>query len=427
MGNIGKRRFFYYLVILILISSLLMIAHNNARRFLSYQYLWGPFFLLCLFIFDSKIYTDKKLLLVIFGGILYFGILQHILWRFTDDWYKNSLTSDFRSLLFSLSIYVYLKNNKYLFEWNKLAKIGFVFFLITGFMTIIATAISPLIVRASYSSIRESIEDYNLIIRLGFGSYGYMTALVVLLPILVYFTKQKKQTWLSNRILIIIIIFLYIVTLRAQIFANILIASVILILSFVGAKKFSITFFSMVVLTIIIFIIPINTWVESINFLSNKFEPNGIIHYKLNDMAIFIQDPVLEGTTGAGSRGLRYVELFNVFIKKPFLGDASYYNPFNKELALGGHLYWMSRLTLLGIGGFMAYLTIIAIIFKNVLSMFDSEFKYYYLLSILSVILLGLLKNIIWLELWLILLIIIPGLYFNKYLLQVNQKNKFVF
>jgi hypothetical protein len=78
----------------------------------------------------------------------------------------------------------------------------------------------------------------------------------------------------------------------------------------------------------------------------------------------------------------------------------------------GGHLYWMSRLALWGIIGFLGYLTLLKNIFKPIVSLFDPVFRYYYMLSLFSVIVLGLLKNIAGREPYAFLLIVIPGFYF---------------
>jgi hypothetical protein len=65
-------------------------------------------------------------------------------------------------------------------------------------MTIIATEIDPIVVRASYSSFHQKIDNYDFLYRLGFGSYGYMTAAVALIPILVYLYKIQEKVLLPK-------------------------------------------------------------------------------------------------------------------------------------------------------------------------------------------------------------------------------------
>ena len=82
----------------------------------------------------------------------------------------------------------------------------------------------------------------------------------------------------------------------------------------------------------------------------------------------------------------------------------------------------MSRLALWGIFGFVGYLFILRQIFKPVLRIFDSEFRFYYYLSLGSTIVLGLIKNLGGREPYVMLLIIIPGLYFVKNNFYSQQK-----
>ena len=51
--------------------------------------------------------------------------------------------------------------------------------------------------------------------------------------------------------------------------------------------------------------------------------------------------------------------LFEAFKASPFFGDASYYSKYDTEMGHGGHLYWMSRLALWGVFGFLGYLLIL--------------------------------------------------------------------
>ena len=53
---------------------------------------------------------------------------------------------------------------------------------------------------------------------------------------------------------------------------------------------------------------------------------------------------------------------------------------------------------------------------------FDDEYKFYYMLSILSVITLGLMKAIMGRELWYTFFIILPGMNYLQYLKQPQIK-----
>jgi hypothetical protein len=144
--------------------------------------------------------------------------------------------------------------------------------------------------------------------------------------------------------------------------------------------------------------------------MSSYFDADSNIYYKLNDFAKFIQRPEFEASTGAGRRAARYPLLFDAFINKPLLGDASYNSPF--YIVEGGHLYWMNRLTQWGVLGFLFFVFVLYQIYKRIRSLFDDNFAFYYFLSVSAFILLGLIKNISGREPFLVLIVVIPGLYF---------------
>ncbi len=405
---------------MLLISSLLMIVANNVPIFASFRWLWGPVFLLIALVFETKVFGYKMSRNSLVFGMLYCGILQYTLWFNANDWYKNMLIENFYAMLVIIILHLYLRRNNYIDLWVKLAKIGLLFIIITGVMTIVATTINPMVVRASYSTGEDTLVGFEAMQRLGFGSYGYMTALITLFPCLVYFYKKKEKLWLSKRSIIVLILLFFFVLLRSQIFANILSASLILLFSFLGSKRFKKTFILILLSGFILIIIPHSIWVNLLLEFSNFFNPESDISFKLIDMASFIQNPELDGSTSAGSRAGRYPELIEVFLARPIFGDASYKSTYASEMENGGHLYWMSYLALWGLLGFMGYLTILRNIFRSVLGLFDNEFKFYYYLSLLSVFIMGLIKNLTGREIWLFLLIIIPGLY----LINLTPKKK---
>ncbi|MDZ7721976.1 MAG: hypothetical protein U5R06_03895 [candidate division KSB1 bacterium] len=159
--------------------------------------------------------------------------------------------------------------------------------------------------------------------------------------------------------------------------------------------------------------IPKTIYADFFLYLSGYFDSTSVIHSKLTDFAIFIQMPEFTTTTEAGGRAERYPILFKAFVPKPHLGTASSSETYN--IGGGGHLFWMNRLTQWGILGFSAFIYMLYTVYKKIHSLFDNEFGYYYSLSILAFVMLGLVKNIAGREPYLMLLIIIPGLYFTQF------------
>lgn len=405
----SNKKIIHFTIIMFLISSLLMITHNNAPMPLSAQYLWGPLSVLLIILLEPKILTNRLILINLFYFIAYGFILPHLLWNSMSDWYAIRQPTLFNTILFTIVIFSWLQKKTSIEDWKLYAKVGMIFIIITCIMTIIATELNPMVVRASYSSEREDIANFMLYRKLGIGSYGYMIALVLLFPPLIYLFKNSgRKTKLTLLILIAIIFY---TLLQAQIFANILVAILIIILSVFGSENFKKGFIVSILLFIIIFILPKEMWARLFIALSSYFPYESDIYYKLNDITMFITHPeIVDADTGAGSRLVRYHMLWRAFIKAPFLGDASYYSPYTYELTHGGHLFWMSRLTLWGTIGFAFFAFLLYSNFKKVYTWLSKDFRFYYLLSIAAFVILGLIKALSFLESFVVLFIVIPGL-----------------
>lgn len=401
---------------MLLITSLLMIIANNISILASYRWVWAPIFLLFTIFFYSKVFSQKNVRSALLYGFFFAGILQYSLWMYASDWYKKAVFEDFYAMVIIVILFAILARNKYFKEWGKLANLGLLFLIFTGIMTIVATSKNPEVVRASYSGGQYKMPGYESLFRLGFGSYSYIAAVVAFLPILVYYIKENSSFWISKKIAIFLILFFLIVIVRAQIFANVVVAAVCLIIALLGAKNFKKNIIIFGVLYFLIANIPIKFWTNELYKLSEYFESGTTLNYKFRDFALYLQNPELveNASTGTSRRAARYPMLLKVFLASPFLGDASYRSNYVHELAHGGHLYWMSHLALWGIFGFVGYIFVLKNIFQPVFNMICPELKFYYQISLLSLIILGLIKNIGGREPYIMLLIIIPGLCLSK-------------
>ena len=106
--------------------------------------------------------------------------------------------------------------------------------------------------------------------------------------------------------------------------------------------------------------------------------------------------------------------LWQAFYASPLFGDASYRSNYEYTMTVGGHLFWMSRLALWGISGFILFIWLLYKNFRIVYYFLNSQVRYYYLLSVLAFIALGLVKNLNFVESFLVLFLIIPGFYTAK-------------
>ena len=104
-------------------------------------------------------------------------------------------------------------------------------------MTNIALSFDPMIIRQSVSTDRFTPFQAQIYKITGAGGYGYMQALVCLIPVLIYHIKYWTQMIFSRKILIVILLLIIITMIRAQVFANLLAAVAITILFLCRSKK----------------------------------------------------------------------------------------------------------------------------------------------------------------------------------------------
>jgi hypothetical protein len=400
--------------ITILTTSLYVVTNLLPPLIGSFRYFWAPLCVILILFKHPNIIQKKTFIIVLIYGIIFLGLLQFTLWKYMLNWDKNSLLEEYYALtVFTTILYFYLirSDRKGL---AVLSRLCIIFIMITVCMTHIALTLDPYVIRQSASPINFTSHQAQVYKLTGAAGYGYMQGLVCVIPILIYHIKYNKKMIFSRNILIVFLCLIILLHLRAQVFANIIITTLITIFSFVSSKKIKKSILPVFIIIFILSFIPVSFYVSKINLLASKFNSNSEIYYKLKDFNQFIQTPELDASTGTGSRASRYLTLIQAFTVNPVFGNASYNSLINTEG--GGHLHWMNRISIWGIFGFSFYLFLLYSIYKLVRSIFDESFGFYYFLSVLAFISLGFIKTIAGREPFFILIIVIPSIYFLPYL-----------
>ena len=417
---IVKLRLTDFIILITLASTLLNIVFNNVPSIIgSFRFIWAPITILTIGVTRFKVFTKNPLNMVLLYGLLFTGILHYILWTYMNDWNRSRILDEFYYLAISTTIwsYYFVKG-----EFKRLALITkwvFIFIVITIIMTHVALSIDPLIVRYSAAGFLGDPVQMRLFKLTGSGGAGFAQATLLLIPILVYHIKNTKKMVFSPKILISILILILILALRAQVFGSLLVAIFITILSIMGTKKRKKNLLFILLFTTILLTISGSFYSKIFTTLGSIFEEGQEISNKFYDFARFFEDPELDSTTGAGSRAERYPLLFKALISNPLLGYTSQQSSLN--ISLGAHLYWMNLLALWGIPGFLFWILLLRRIYKTILSTFiNAEIRYYFFLTLIAFIMIGLTKRISGREPWLFMIVVIPGLFFSPLI----EKNK---
>lgn len=409
--------------IMIGISSVMLtiVFRNLGREIGSFIFLWAPIILLTIIFSRPDTFTKGPIKILLLYSLIIVGILQYTLWNYMDDWNRIRIFYEAYYLIVSSAIlYYYLYgNNVRKLAW--LSRWFIICIIITLILTNVALFYEPLLVYQSAATGNFTSNQLKTFENSGAMSYGYAQAVVCLIPILIYHIKRKKKIVFAPIIVVLILILIILTEIHTQVFANILVATFITILSFLWSKKRSKSFFFFSLLGILFITTPSSFFSNAFFSLSSNFEQGSMMNRKLFDFGGFIENPEFDNSTETGSRAERLPLLFEAFVSNPILGDASYNGPYDIEP--GAHLFWMNRLTLWGVPGFLLYIFVLYKIFRDISSFFDADYRIYYYLSITALIMMGLMKATGGSESWLMLIVVIPGLYFLPLLNQTKDNS----
>jgi hypothetical protein len=400
-------------------TTLYVVFRNLGREVGSFAFLWAPITIMVIIYSRPITFTKGPIKNLLLYGLIMVGILQYSLWSYMNDWNQIRIFNEFYFLVIMVVIlnYYLVRGDIKKLAW--LSKWAFIFIIISLITTNIALYFDPLVVRESANTVDFTPNQEKIYNLTGAMSYSYLQSIVCLIPILVYHIKNKKRMVFLPIVLVVILLLLLITLIRAQVFANVLIAILITTLSFLGSKRQRTSGIIISIFFILFMAIPTSFYSDMLYSLSSKFNPNSEMYYKLTDLASFIENPEIDTYTGAGGRASRYPLLLEALIANPVFGDASYNSSF--DIDVGAHLYWMNRLALWGIFGFLFYIFMLYKIYRSISSLFDANYRFYYVLSVMAFILLGLMKTLGGREPFLILIVVIPGLYFLPLLQQKND------
>lgn len=418
MQPLTKQKYFYFIAFMLIASTFLPLVFNNLPPFIRSHHLWTIIWGISLLIFRPRIFLNRAIVYVLAYGLLLF-IATETIWISMDSWNKNLLFNEFYQIAIGISVITYFQQSKDYISFAKITKWSIIFLFITAIMSIISSAIDPMYARnltgVSAVTDEREIEAILSFKRFGGGTYSSAGAFMCLFPIFIYYYKNMKISLISRKQIIIISILIFLALLGMQIFGNILIAVGFSFIALLGMKKIKQSVLVIGLVFSIIVIIPKEFYINSLLSVSEFFKENSDLNYKFKDMANFFETgaDIRDNSTGVGDRIERYPLLLKTFVKKPLLGcyflsDRSG-NGYN---GAGAHLYWMNKLTIIGMLVFIFFIFIPYDFIKNQLQHFNSTYKFYYILSSLSILSYGLMKNLVGRETWYAFFIILPGLYY---------------
>lgn len=424
MKENSNKKYFYILTLIMMASAFLPIVFANLPPLLRSHHVYNIIWFFSLIIFSPKVFQNKLFLLVLlYGGLMIF-VFFNTLWVNIGEWNKKQFLNEFYEIAVGVSVITYYRVEKDFYRLAKLARWTLFFVFITSVMSIITAFIEPTYARSltglSAINLQSDVDYYLSFKKLGGGTYGFAASLVCLFPALIYYVKNISISNIKMRYLIILLLSMFSALLGMQIFANILLATILILISFIfqGNNKNNIIVATVVL--IIIFLIPIDTFVSLLSILGSLFSTQSAVYSKINDIITFIiyEDSI---NTGISVRAARYPLLLDSFVANPFVGH--FLSGRTNDISYGAHLHWMYKLAVYGLFGALPFFYILYKFIKNSLNYFNKEHTFYFLLAVFSIIILGFMKTLAGREMWYMFFIIVPGLYYSQYLKNGNSNS----
>lgn len=406
---------------MLVINTFLPVVANNLPPGIGSFHPWALLWLLSIIVMKPKLLFHKSVFLILLYGGVVVLLLLNTLWNQVSVWDKNVLRVEFYYFIVAISVIWYFRMSKDYRGLALLTKWTLIFIGITAVLSIYSASIDPIYARHFVGG-RFSTVELEYFKRLGGGSYGFAGTLICLFPIMVYYYRNNNRSLFSKKIILIFGILCFIALIRMQIVANILLLTVIIGVSLLGSKKINRSLLLIGIFLIIFLLIPTSFYADLLLRINSYFNPDSHVHYKLTDMAEFINTGDYYGTA-VGSRVARYPLLIDAFLKNPIFGY--YVTNETANIGAGGHLYWMHKLAVYGLFGLILIIAIHYNHIKTNLRYFDKEFAFFFLISVFSIIALGLMKNLAGREMWFTYFVILPGIYYLP-ILKHNKKRNLV-
>ena len=297
---------------------------------------------------------------------------------------------------------IYMRNN----DIKNVRTIGIVSMLIiiiTSIFTFKNAIDNPGIVRSIVGA--QATEDYTYILeqyRKGIASYGMPHAFPFIVPPFIYVLKNKNFSFKLRIFALLMIMIGGLMVFYTDATGALVVLLFAIIMSLIITESSLKNNIIRLVLLGVIALLFLNTQtlISILDFFGAETET--MEYYgKIEDART-----MLETGKSVGPIATRQ-ELHNMsltaFLNHPLLGT-------NKGSDIGGHAYFMDRAGLLGLVGFIPLFLFFYYQIKTTYENLSNSIRMYYLIGVVSCIILGFQKNMSGFEYWLYLFFLLPGL-----------------
>lgn len=424
MLRLKTEKYFILLIFILMGMVFLPVVSNHLPAYIGSWKIWLLIFEISLVLLKPKVIWNKLVLIVLIYGLFLFLMLQSI-WIGMDEWNKENLKTEYLAILLAISFISYFKVSQDFKGLAIVTKYVLIFIGITAIMTIYVSYVFPMYARLLFMENYEGDIARELAFRFGAGDYGLVLVFVAIIPVLIFYYKNDHLFFLKEKWAIgLFILILAIAIIRMQLFANILVGFLFSIIAFLSVKKRVRNSIIIGIIAFVFVIIPQSVYINTLYGLSESTKGIEDVSYKFKEFAVYLETGGDFKNNELSYRAARFPMLWAAFKQSPLLGcyypSEAFGFGYKQE---GAHLYWMNKLAVTGIVGFLFYISILIVFIRSQLKNIKGEFVYYFILALLTIIIYGVFKNVLGRTVWLVFFLILPGMYYLP-LLQKNKKNE---
>ncbi len=359
-------------------------------------YVW--FWIGVLLIFGSvRFFSKSYLFMYIYMAV--FILFRGIFWRETGNLREAFL--NLFAIFLPVSLFEYFLYSGDTKGLTIIIRSALVFIAVSCMINIgifLTTGISS---RMIYSGVVQTGVSYGSIInRLGSAGIMFYYGLSLLVPVIVACIKSIPK-WNRKKVGLLFFLIIAMTSLFLAEYATaMLLASVGLIFAMLGVRRFGTSLVLTVVFALISFFLPRDFLAYGFGYAA-EVSQGETMAARLTDLSVTMEEGVSVADTHTARRAERIPFLLRYIIRSPFIGGGP----------STGHSFWLDRFSMYGILGMLPFFFIYRYQFLRNNSLFSETYKFYYLLTLLIFITMGIMKNMAGAHFTLSFLLLIPGIY----------------
>lgn len=359
-------------------------------------YIWVWFFVLVVFgtvRFFSKSYL--YLYLYIAAYVLFMGVF----WRETGD-LRESILNLF-AIFLPVSLYEYFIYSRDLKGLDYVVKGALVFIAISCLINIGIFVFTGVSSRMIYSGTVQTGTDFGRTInRLGSAGIMFYYGLSLIIPAVVACFKSIPK-WNRTRVGLLLFLVIAMVALFLAEYATAMLLGLVgLVFAMLGVRRFRTSLIITLIFALVSFFLPRGFLAYGFGYAAD-ISQGETMSARLSDLSITMEEGVGVADTHTARRADRIPYLLRHIIRSPFIGGGP----------STGHSFWLDRLSMYGILGLLPLFFIYRYQFIRNNSMFNETYKFYYLLTLMIFISMGVMKNMAGAHFTLSFLLLVPGLF----------------